>query len=95
MNSFAYMQGIKKKNDFMSEHVKDRMDEFDYNNPARSTLQVLAHCVHPPTLVSAMMPGLIREVHFFEGDVPYGIKPEWAIEIHRIVEKEGVEIRLF
>jgi hypothetical protein len=45
-----------------------------------------------PTMVSAMMPTLIRKLHFFEGTVPYGIKPEWAMQIYRIVEKEGANI---
>lgn len=42
-----------------------------------------------PTLVTEMMPDLIRELHFFEGDVPYGICPEWAIQLYEIVKRDG------
>ncbi len=45
-----------------------------------------------PTLVTEMMPDLIRKLQFFEGDVPYGIRPEWAIQVYQIVEKEGANI---
>jgi hypothetical protein len=45
-----------------------------------------------PTTVTAMMPDLIRKLHFFEGDVSYGIKPEWAIQIYESVEKDGANI---
>lgn len=47
---------------------------------------------HEKTLVSEMIPDLIRKLHFFEGDVPYGIKPEWAVQVFEIVEKEGANI---
>lgn len=41
-----------------------------------------------PTLVSGLIPHLIKTHHFFEGTVAYGIKPEWAIKLLEIVEKE-------
>ena len=44
------------------------------------------------TMVSAMLPELIRKLHFFEGEVPYGIKPQWAITIFQIVKKEGITL---
>jgi len=45
-----------------------------------------------PTMVTKMMPDLIRKLQFFEGDVPYGIRPEWAIQVYEIVEREGANI---
>jgi len=45
-----------------------------------------------PTMVTEMMPNLIRKLQFFEGDVPYGIRPEWAIQVYEIVESEGANI---
>lgn len=45
-----------------------------------------------PTMVTEMMPDLIRKLQFFEGDVPYGIRPEWAIQVYEIVEREGANI---
>lgn len=44
---------------------------------------------HPtagPTFVSDMLPDMISRLGFFEGNVFYGIDPEWAVEIHRLVE---------
>ena len=45
-----------------------------------------------PTMVTEMMPNLIRKLQFFEGNVPYGIRPEWAIQVYEIVEREGANI---
>ena len=44
------------------------------------------HPEHGPTLVSDMLPAMIEQRGFFEGTVFYGIKPEWAIAVHRIVQ---------
>ena len=44
------------------------------------------------TIVTEMMPDLIRKLQFFEGDVPYGISPEWAIQVYKIIEREGANI---
>jgi hypothetical protein len=46
--------------------------------------------VHPidgPTFVSDMMPEMIAKTGFFEGDVFFGIDPNWAVAMHRLVEK--------
>ena len=48
--------------------------------------------VYDPTMVTGMMPDLIRKLHFFEGNVPYGINPEWAIQVYEIVERNGANI---
>ncbi len=45
------------------------------------------HPEHGPTFVSDMLPDMIEQLGFFEGSVFYGIKPEWAIAVHRIVQQ--------
>jgi hypothetical protein len=49
---------------------------------------------HPPdgpTIVSDMLPRMIEELGFFEGQVFYGIQPEWAIAMHRLIDKHQPE----
>lgn len=49
---------------------------------------------HPPdgpTFVSDMVPAMIERLAFFEGDVFYGIKPEWAVTVHKIVKQANLE----
>ncbi len=87
-------QGLDRQMKFMLDSKGVQPDDVHYCGISIYQMQLAVYSPFPPTLVSAMLPDLIREVHFFEGDVPYGIKPEWAVEIHRLVEKEGVEIRL-
>ena len=44
---------------------------------------------HPqdgPTYVSDMLPDMIERLGFFEGSVYYGIKPEWAIAVHKLFQ---------
>ncbi len=44
---------------------------------------------HPkdgPTFVSDMLPEMIEKIGFFEGNVFYGIKPEWVIAVHEMVK---------
>ncbi|MBI4019720.1 MAG: hypothetical protein HY367_00180 [Candidatus Aenigmarchaeota archaeon] len=44
---------------------------------------------HPedgPTFVSDMLPAMIEQLGFFEGNVYYGIKPEWAVAVHNMVK---------
>jgi len=45
-----------------------------------------------PTAVGDILPKTIREQCFFEGDVPYGLRPEWVIQVHNIVTEHGADI---
>ncbi len=48
---------------------------------------------HPeegPTFVSDMLPEMIEKLGFFEGEVFYGIKPEWAIAVNQRVKDSNV-----
>jgi hypothetical protein len=49
------------------------------------------HPTDGPTFVSDMMPEMIEKLGFFEGQVFYGIQPEWAVAVHRLVEEHQPE----
>jgi hypothetical protein len=49
------------------------------------------HPADGPTFVSDMLPAMIEQLGFFEGQVFYGIQPEWAVAIHRLVEEHKPE----
>src|SRR3989344_3223531 len=43
-----------------------------------------------PTFVSNMLPEMIERLEFFEGEVFYGIKPEWALAVHNRVKDSDI-----
>lgn len=45
------------------------------------------HPLKGATFVSDMLPEMIEQHGFFEGSVFYGIQPEWAIAVHKIVQE--------
>jgi len=42
------------------------------------------------TLVSPLLPDLIRRHGFFGGRMKYGLRPEWVIDVHHKVQEKGI-----
>ena len=43
------------------------------------------------TKIPAFMPEIIAKYNFLGGNVKYGLKPEWIIDLARLIEKEGIK----
>lgn len=69
-------------------YIKDKSSNIDWhiwvdglNNGNKAY-----HPVTGATIVSNMLPEMIEQLGFFEGTLYYGIQPEWAVAVHKLVE---------